>query len=253
MPAVVTVAVVLLLAACTGEIASPGAGPSTRAGSSATSPGDPGERLESLGRAWFRTSAKIRYHTTDHAPGEATSSHQCLIQMVTGAVDRQTALRRCSREGVMTLSWDPPHRWRMDVSSPDGAFVLIHTPNASYLCRGDDGSKSGCLAGSPNDAEKDSPFASLVRSPAQILEEIGANVDGAVIQTSERTIAGILAECFAATGGSGHEKDRVEWCYSNEGVPLYFLEGVEGGDSTTLEATEVSTDLSNGDFVPPSG
>ena len=253
MPAVATVMGGLLLAACTGGIASPGAGPSAPAGSSATLPGDPRERLESLGREWFRTSAKITYRTTDRAPGQATSPHQCLRQLAGGALDVQTASRMCNGEGVMTLTWDPPDRWRMDVSSPDGAFVLISAPDAGYLCRGDEGSKSGCLARSPNDAEALAPFAFFFRSPARILEEIGADVDGAVTQSSERTIAGVLAECFSATGGSGHEKDRVQWCYSKEGIPLYFLSRVEGGDSTTLEATQVSADISNADFLPPSG
>lgn len=209
-------------------------------------------RLESLGREWFRTSATITYRTAEHAPGEATSPHQCLRQMFGGPIDRQTALRLCLREGAMTLAWDPPGRWRMEVSSADSTFILASTPTASYLCRSVDGGVAGCADRSSPEAEESSPFPIIFMRPGQVLDEIGARVDGAVTQTSGRTIAGLTADCFSATGGV-QEIDRVEWCYSEGGILLFLSTATEEGGSTTLEATEVSTEVSDGDFAQPSG
>lgn len=210
-------------------------------------------RLESLGGVWFETSATIAYRTADHAPGEATSPHQCLRQMVGGAIDRQTALRTCLREGEITLAWDPPGRWRMDVSSASGTFTLISIPTASYLCRYVDGGVAGCAVRSSTEVENGTPFRFIFMRPRQVLEEIGAKAEGAVTQTSERTIAGLSADCFSAAGEKEQEIDRVEWCYSGGGILLFFSTATAEGGSTTLEATAVSTEVSDAEFVPPSG
>jgi hypothetical protein len=47
----------------------------------------------------------------------------------------------------------------------------------------------------------------------------------------------------------GATPHRVEWCFSRSGLLLYVLDGVEGGRVTTVEATEVSEVVSDGDFV----
>jgi hypothetical protein len=71
-------------------------------------------------------------------------------------------------------------------------------------------------------------------------------------QTSERTIAGLSAECFSAAGDEEQVVDRVEWCYSGGGILLFFSTAIEEGGSTTLEATAASTEVSDAEFVPPS-
>jgi hypothetical protein len=209
-------------------------------------------RLESLGGAWFQTSATIAYRTADHAPGEATSPHQCLRQIAGGAIDRQTALRMCLREGAITLAWDPPGRWRMDVSSSDGTFILISTPTASYLCRHVDGGVAACAVRSSTEVENSTPFRFMLLKPGQVLDEIAVTAKAAVTQTSSRMIAGLSAECFSAAGEARQRTDRVEWCYSAGGILLFFSTATEEGGSTTLEATAVSTEVSDAEFVPPS-
>jgi hypothetical protein len=79
----------------------------------------PRTRLLALGNRWFASPATITYRTTQRDPGEATSPHQCLRQLVGGEVDGQTGLKICSGIGEMRLVWDPPDRWRMDEVSPD--------------------------------------------------------------------------------------------------------------------------------------
>ncbi len=45
---------------------------------------------------------------------------------------------------------------------------------------------------------------------------------------------------------------RVQWCYSGGGVLLFFSTATEEGGSATLEATAVSAEVSDAEFVPPS-
>ena len=197
---------------------------------------DPRARLESLASEWFQISGTITYMTTQHPAGEATSLHQCLRQMFGGRIDRQAAIRICRGQGVATLTWDPPDRWRMDVSSPVRASTLMVVPAGGYVCREGERGRS-CVGISQGDAEKRTGFGFIFWDPAQLLEQAGLNVPGSVTETATRTIAGTRAECFGRrrpTEGPG-----VEWCYSKDGV-LVFFSSTEGGTATTLEATRIS-------------
>lgn len=203
-------------------------------------------RLEALGDRWFASQATIAYRTTEREPGDPTSPHQCLRQLVGGEVDGQTGLRICSGVGELRLAWDPPDRWRMDAASPDGTFVLLSTADGRIRCRGSDVVAKTCVA-----ARRIGTFASVVDAPARILDETG--LGGTVVTVRPaRTIAGLPAECFRATGGSPQTPRRVEWCYSRDGLLLFFSDEVEGGRVTTLEATEVSRSVSVSDLDPPS-
>ena len=206
--------------------------------------GEPRSRLLALEDLWFASPATITYRTTERDPGEATSPHQCLRQLV--EVDVQTGLRICSGVGEMRLAWDPPDRWRMDGASPDGGFTLLSTPDGDVRCRGAEVAASTCFA-----TETSGPFASVV-APVRTLDELGASGGSVVSAGPSRTIAGIPAECFSAIGGSTEASHRVEWCFSRSGLLLYLFDGVEGGRVTTVEATEVSEVVSDGDFVVPS-
>jgi len=208
--------------------------------------GEPRTRLVALGNRWFASPATITYHTTERDPGEATSPHQCLRQLVGGEVDRQTGLRICSGVGEMRLVWDPPDRWRMDGVSPDGGFTRLSTPDGDVRCRGTEVAASTCFA-----TEARGPFASLVEAPVRTLDELGAS-GGSVSAGPRRTIAGTPAECFIAIGGSAEASHRVEWCFSRSGLLLYLFDGVERGRVTTVEATDVSEVVSDGAFVVPS-
>jgi len=207
---------------------------------------EPRSRLLALEDLWFASPATITYRTTERDPGEATSPHQCLRQLV--EVDVQTGLRICSGVSEMRLAWDPPDRWRTDGASPDGSFTRLSTPEGTVRCRGTDIVASGCVA-----ARSNGPFASVVGSPARILDEIGGSGGAIVSEGPRRTIAGLPAECFRADGGSAQTPHRVEWCFSRSGLLLYVSDGVEGGRAMTVEATEVLEGVSDRAFVVPSG
>ena len=206
--------------------------------------GEPRTRLVALGNRWFASPATITYRTTERDPGEATSPHQCLRQLVGGEVDRQTGLKICSGIGEMRLVWDPPDRWRMDGVSPDGGFTLLSTPDGHVRCRLTEGAASTCFA-----TETSGPFASVVEAPERILGELGASGRSVVSAGPGRMIAGFSATCFRANGGSAQAARRVEWCFSRSGLLLCLFDGVEGRRVTTVEATDVSEVVSDGDFV----
>lgn len=204
---------------------------------------DPRARLDALGERWMTSVATITYRTTEHDPGEATSPHQCLRQLVGDTVDGQTGLMICSGIGEVRLAWEPPDRWRMDEVSPGRSLVLISTPDGDVRCRIVDPFAPRCAA-----AEGNGPFGSLVDPPALTLDEIGAPVT----VEAERTIAGIRSECFRVEGGPADAIHRAEWCYSGDGLLLFALDQVEGGRVRIAEATEVSSGVSDRDFIVPS-
>jgi hypothetical protein len=205
---------------------------------------NPRERLEVLGRRWFASSATITYRTTEREPGDPTSPHQCLRQLVgVGEADVKTGLRLCSGVGEMRLAWDPPERWRMDEVFPGGSVTRVSTSEGLLRCAGGGMDMSACV-----DAERDGPFGSLVDPPDLSIDEIGA----AVTAEAERTIAGIRSDCFAVEGGPAGTVHRMEWCYSPEGLLLFLTDTVEGGRVVTAEATEVSRGVVEGDFAVPS-
>ena len=204
---------------------------------------DARRRLELLGRRWFASSATITYRTTERDPGEATSPHQCLRQLVgEREFDVQTGLRTCAGVGEMRLAWERSDRWRMDGASAGRTSTMLFGPDGYVRCRFD-GAASGCVA-----VDKPGPFASLVEAPAQTLDELGT---AAVTAEGPRTIAGMRAECVRATGGSADAVRRVEWCFSREGLLLSLIDEVDGGRVVTAEATRVAPAVSGSDFVTP--
>jgi hypothetical protein len=233
---------IALATACSGKAA--GGNVDASHATVATSKGDPQGRLEALGDVWFRTRATITYRTTGKVPGQPASSHQCLRQLVGGAIDRQTGLRMCSRQGRLKLTWDPPDRWRMDVTSPVDSYRILSTTDGSVLCDATEVERT-CRSIPAGQAKRASPFGFLFLSPDQILRAIGSS-DEEVVPEPGTDMAGTSVACFAARGRRG----RVEWCYSRGGALLSFLEGA-GADLATLEAVAVSDQVFEGDFELP--
>jgi len=201
---------------------------------------DPRARLETLAARWGSGPATITYRTTERDPGEATSPHQCLRQLVgVGEVDVHTGLRICSGVGEVRLAWDPPERWRMDEVSPR-SLTWLSTVDGEVRCRGD-APLLRCAA-----AEGHGPFGPLVDAPTAIIDEIGAPVTA----QADRTIAGIRSECFLVQGDQAGTIHRVEWCYSHDGLLLFLLDEIEGSRLATAEAIHLSRGVAAGDFVP---
>ena len=204
---------------------------------------DAGARLDALGQRWMTAPATITYRTTLRKPGEATSPHQCLRQMVGDDVgvhsDLQKGLRICAGVGEMRLAWDPPDRWRMDQAAPGSRLTYLSAPDGSVRCRVARLSAPRCVG-----AETNGPFGSLLDPPALSVDRIGAVVSA----RAQRTIAGIRSDCFTVEGGPAGAIHTVEWCYSPDGLLLFLDDTVEGGRVVTAEATEVRPGVADGEF-----
>jgi hypothetical protein len=208
---------------------------------------DPLARLESLGAAWLKRPATVTYSTMEHEVGSATSVHQCLRQVVETSVE--TAIRMCNPKGEMTLAWDPPERWRMELSNHRGSSTLLTTPDGAYRCHQPVDGTRACAPTSATELTADGPFGSILLPPSQILDMLGPDAAEALTARPERQIAGIRAECFSAVlPGTDGEANQANWCYSKDGILLRSLIVSTDTGTTMLEATEVSTSVSEADF-----
>ena len=170
--------------------------------------------------------------------------------MVGADNDRQAAIGLCSGEGKLTLTWDPPDRWRMDVSNARGSSVLVSTPDGAYRCLRPDTGRRRCAPTSAGELASDAPFGAILLRPTRILDQLGPGAADALTALPQRDIAGTGAECFSAVlSGQNGDSRRAEWCYSEDGVLLASLVEVAEVGTTMLEAIEVSSGVSEADFV----
>jgi hypothetical protein len=150
---------------------------------------------------------------------------------------------------VLRLAWDPPDRWRMDLTTPTEAYTVISAARGSYRCAGTGNGISNCVASASGQAERATPFRWLLGAPEVVLGRIGADVQGAVSRSPDRRIAGSTAACFWGMGDSDQE---AGWCFSTSGVLVFFTISTADGTSARLEATHVSLGVTPTDLTPPS-
>jgi hypothetical protein len=213
---------------------------------------DPLGRLEWLGAAWLKTSATVIYSTMEHKAGSATSVHQCLRQVVETSVE--AAIQMCNPKGELTLSWDPPDRWRMEISNDRGSATLLSTPEGAYRCHRSVDQARVCVLTPATELTSKGPFGSILLRPAQVLDMLGPDAADALTARPEREIAGMRAECFSSVlQGTNGEVDQADWCYSQDGILLWSFVDV-GGDAAQLQAIDVSAEVSASAFdVDPEG
>ena len=129
---------------------------------------------------------------------------------------------------------------------------VIATTDAAYLCGEDlqEGEDGTCLefAGTDNLDETGLPFGDLLGDLLPVADEAGIEVTDA----DDREIAGEEADCFTVTQEEIEEELEGESlvCLADNGIPL-LVEGRAEGGEFRLEATDVSEDVSPGDFEPP--
>lgn len=195
---------------------------------------DAATRLDTLGDAWTRASATITYRTTGRVPGQPATAHLCLRQMFDNdyGADRTDLLRRCSRQGTLSLVWGPSAGWQMDVTTPVDRFTLTSTHHRTRICPS--GDPHACRRIGTAEAIAKAGADIFFQRPGRILAAIGAT--GVRAAASPTEYAGLPAGCFAATGRDEH----VEWCYSADGLLLSFLRGSATDGWTSVEAVSVS-------------
>ena len=101
--------------------------------STAVSSADALARLIELGDAWLSTAGDR--HLSDRRRGgrQPTSTHQCLRQMVDTRVRHRAVAPAMQPAGELELAWDPPERWRVEVTTPVDRFTVISTRSHRYL------------------------------------------------------------------------------------------------------------------------
>lgn len=182
--------------------------------------------LTRLAGAWAESSAKVTYDLTS------------------GTAPAQT----------MTLYWLPPDSWRMDIGGDAGSTIIISTPDAGYVCTVVTGA-STCVE-SPGDPSTQAPipFAGLFSSPEGLLEEIETQTGGGTLEKSREQIAGLGAQCFAASADAATGSGAMQWCFSADGILVrYSVAGAStaGAGQFSMEATEVDREVGPADFEPP--
>ncbi len=149
-------------------------------------------------------------------------------------------------EGEMTWYQKPP-KTRFDLTTraegQELSFVVINTPDASYVCTSFPGAGGSCFSGEGDTGG--SPFAGFTDIVEGIDEEIKAG-DVTVRTRTEREIAGIDAICWEIESPEG----AGNFCASESGIPL-LIEVTSSEGTFRLEATDVSEDVSDSDFEPP--
>jgi hypothetical protein len=197
-------------------------------GGDGTANGDADAELDDLaalaGEASEGVTAKVTYRITTEADGE-------------------------SFEGEWVLVQRPPDSRFEIVAEEDGVemrTIIITAGGKSYLCFSSGGEES-CLATEAETVQGQTasldPLFDIPREIAEDIEDVG------LLDSSRRTIAGVDATCFtvsSALAGLG----EGEVCFSDDGLLLY-MRGESDSESSTFEATSVSTDVTDADFEPP--
>ena len=229
LPAVALLAI--LAAACDGGGDGGGTTPQTDE-TPAADGGDEGDGsgdggladLEALASvAAGEVTAKVTYEFTSEADGEAIKVEWVLVQR------------------------PPDSRFEFASTEEGEEFrtIIINAGGESYLCTSAGGFET-CLATDIGETEAQT----AVLDPLfNVPEGLAAAGDVDLLDTSERSIAGLDATCFTVSSDiSGLGEGEV--CFSEDGL-LLFLRSGTNGDGVTFEATSVSTDVTDADFEPP--
>ena len=124
--------------------------------------------------------------------------------------------------------------------------IIISVDGKSYVCFALGGEES-CLVSEEEEAGAEASSLDLLFDIPSAIAEGDAGVF--IGDPSQRTIAGLDATCFTIGGGLV-DLDEGEICFSDGGLLLYLQSEVDGLTST-IEATSVSTDVTDADFEPP--
>lgn len=152
-------------------------------------------------------------------------------------------------EGEWVLVQRPPDS-RMEIAGTEGGeefrTIIISSGGKGYLCFSSGGEDS-CLATETEGAEAEAaPLDPLFQVPREISDDVG---DVGLVDESQREIAGVDATCFTVESGlAGLGEGEI--CFSDGGLLLRLASDVDG-TSSVIEATSVSTDVTDADFEPP--
>jgi hypothetical protein len=194
---------------------------------------------------WHRTPATITYRSERQRPGLPESVHQCMRAVVEERSGVAAALRFCDPNGVVTLVWDPPLRWRLDVEEAGTTTSAIVVGRDSILCERPDGAERSCRSRAVDAILGDLPFRELIAGVARTLRSVGLSPGGS-ITVSPDLVAGEPVRCFERRSGAS----AARWCFADEGELLSLELMTEGRAPTIIEAASVSDKVEDARFDP---
>ncbi len=133
---------------------------------------------------------------------------------------------------------------RIDFTDPGGVTNIIRNADGAYICGGNQ-----CFE-TPPDTSVDDVYAGLFEASA-INAAAAAASD---LETFDDQILGEDATCFTLAGHSlaHYGAGESTWCFAGDGLLLRAMFS-GGGNESSVEATEVSRDVSDDDFNLPYG
>jgi hypothetical protein len=155
------------------------------------------------------------------------------------------ALRFCDPKGVVTLVWDPPGRWRLDVEEAGTTTTAIVVGPDGILCEEPAGADTSCWPRSVDALLTDVPFRELIVDAVSTARGVHLS-PGAPVTVSTGVIAGVPVRCFERRSGSS----AARWCFAGDGALLSIALETEGRAPTIIEATRVSHAVDGARFDP---
>jgi hypothetical protein len=195
---------------------------------------------------WHVTPATITYRTSRQRPGLPISAHQCLREYVLVRSDIPMGLRTCDPAGVVTLTWDPPTRWRIDVTEAGKTTTAIVVGNHGIVCGPSHGGGGSCRSRSVGTIARTFPFHQLIVAAGATSRESGIE-EGGMITVRSRTVAGMPVRCYQRQS----DEASVTWCFAVGGALLSLVLRIDGRAPTIAETEHVSDEVAPGDFVIP--
>ncbi len=184
--------------------------------------GDGAAELSRLARSTEGITASVTYRFSSTGPGGTVS------------------------EGEWTLTQRPPDT-RTDYTVDGDQVTVINAGGAAYVCTGS-GEDGQCFSVPQAQAgQQTALFAPVFSTTESLAEDTGGF---GLVNTTERTIAGVDAKCFEVAATALTAFQSAEVCISEDGILLLSRTTTSAGEFL-VEATDVSTDVGDADFEPP--
>ena len=193
-----------------------------------------GDLQKALAR-WHQVAATVVYRTARQQPGLPSSAHQCLRRFVDDRADIPIGLAKCDPAGVARLVWDPPARWRLEVTEADRTISATVVGKRSVVCARANGGDERCRRRSRDRLVRSFPFHELVTSVRSVELDIDA--------LEPVTVTHRLVGTAAATVRTGVEWVVGWWCFGSDGTLLSLELRAEGRAPTSVEVTRISSDV----------
>jgi hypothetical protein len=221
---------------------------------SACSGGGSSDKTQTPGAAADQTSAATPSGTVDPSTAKLDGLTSKFVASTFHATYNATSSDSEGLNGEVQLYKDADKRLRFDATvTQDGQQLqvsFIQTDQQSVLCLKGAGVLGALLGLQPGEGACLKSDASDATSPLGDLTSLFTDLENTNVtplETSTRTIAGKDTTCFQSTDNT--TGNTTSACFTDDGVLMYSK---QGGDSPVeLEATNVTSSVSSGDFDLP--